>query len=536
MISLENFPYESIRPEQENVINQLNANWDNYKYFIINASPGVGKSAIAKTICNHYDKSIILTSTRQLQEQYVRDFPDILSIKGRSNYQCLHDTRFNCDNAPCSNDPSLKTYHPFCPFDNKLALAQDASCTVTSYAFYLNSKSKWENRSLIVLDECHNFDNILISHFQFKLDPYQLDADTDFLDDIREDFKTFMMFTMDRKQSGYYNNEEWILAIRKELSKKLDRMLNELKEQRKQINNNLELNEQDLIDELLNKNKKFIEYDRLLRQINCVINDFYKESNWIIEPDGKGLVFIPINVSKLFTKQINQNKIVFMSASIVNIDGFLKELGLSKNKVCIINQESSFDPQRSPIYVVPSGKLDYKNIDENLPKVIETTEKILNSHKHVKGIIHSTNYKITNSLIENIDSERLIYKQNENITNMDLLKEHSNREDATVLVSPSLTEGTDLKDDLSRFQVIVKLPFISLSDKRVKRKIEEDKDWYICEMLKTLLQSCCRSTRSQSDWSKTYILDSSFIYYIQKYSHWLPQSFLKRIKFVKRKS
>jgi Rad3-related DNA helicase len=93
-----------------------------------------------------------------------------------------------------------------------------------------------------------------------------------------------------------------------------------------------------------------------------------------------------------------------------------------------------------------------------------------------------------------------------------------------------MTTGVDLKDDLSRFQIVVKMPFSSLGDPRTKKKSEINSDWYTCQMLKNLVQACGRSTRSAEDHSATFILDSSFRYWVTKYEKWLPKQFLQRIK------
>ena len=77
----------------------------------------------------------------------------------------------------------------------------------------------------------------------------------------------------------------------------------------------------------------------------------------------------------------------------------------------------------------------------------------------------------------------------ENATNEDILFEHFAVKDPTVLVSPSLSYGIDLKDELARFQIIVKLPYLPLSDKRIKKIFDTDKDWYENRMLNTLVQA-----------------------------------------------
>jgi ATP-dependent DNA helicase DinG len=52
----------------------------------------------------------------------------------------------------------------------------------------------------------------------------------------------------------------------------------------------------------------------------------------------------------------------------------------------------------------------------------------------------------------------------------EIIAEHANGTRPTVLISPSLHTGLDLKDDLSRFQIIVKLPYPDLGDRWINEK------------------------------------------------------------------
>lgn len=88
--------------------------------------------------------------------------------------------------------------------------------------------------------------------------------------------------------------------------------------------------------------------------------------------------------------------------------------------------------------------------------------------------------------------------------------------------------GVDLKDDLARFQVIVKAPFLPLTDKRVKKLADKDFNWYINKMLCSLIQSCGRGVRSQNDHCVTYILDGCIVDKVLEHKHKLPKYFLKR--------
>jgi Rad3-related DNA helicase len=79
-----------------------------------------------------------------------------------------------------------------------------------------------------------------------------------------------------------------------------------------------------------------------------------------------------------------------------------------------------------------------------------------------------------------------------------------------VLCSPSSKEGLDLKDDLCRFQIILKVPWGDLADKVVQARMKEDPIWYANEAVKNLEQAYGRGMRSKTDWCDCYILDQSF--------------------------
>ena len=96
-----------------------------------------------------------------------------------------------------------------------------------------------------------------------------------------------------------------------------------------------------------------------------------------------------------------------------------------------------------------------------------------------------------------------------------------------------MMEGVDLVDDLSLFQVILKMPWASLADPRVKRKSELDPDWYTNKVWVHVMQASGRSTRHEEDESITYILDASFPFFYDKWKHRLPKWFKARLVFQK---
>ena len=112
-IDINKFPYKNIRQQQKIVIDKINNN-KNFRYYVLECPTGSGKSALAKTICESTKNSYILTATKQLQDQYVNDFPfDIETIKGKSNYICGHNSRMNCDTGQCLINKNLNGFNSY---------------------------------------------------------------------------------------------------------------------------------------------------------------------------------------------------------------------------------------------------------------------------------------------------------------------------------------------------------------------------------------------------------------------------------------
>ena len=164
-----------------------------------------------------------------------------------------------------------------------------------------------------------------------------------------------------------------------------------------------------------------------------------------------------------------------------------------------------------------------------MPKIAKQIIELCNTYKTEKGIIHTQSMDITNILQKYLKGDRFLFR-NEMQNNDEILNLHYTSTKPTVLVSPSLSYGVDLRDELARFCIIVKLPYLPLGNKRVKRLFDKDKQWYQNQMLNTLVQMCGRATRSKQDYSTTYILDGNIFNVLPQTINKLPAHFVDRIK------
>ena len=117
----------------------------------------------------------------------------------------------------------------------------------------------------------------------------------------------------------------------------------------------------------------------------------------------------------------------------------------------------------------------------------------MSKHKDEKGIIHTTSYAQLEFIEKYLTLKnrlRLIFTEQKGSYNNksrdrlrfrsrdQIIAEHFASTRPTVLISPSLHTGLDLKDDYARFQILVKLPYPSKGDRWTDTKREQDPGWY----------------------------------------------------------
>jgi ATP-dependent DNA helicase DinG len=213
-----------------------------------------------------------------------------------------------------------------------------------------------------------------------------------------------------------------------------------------------------------------------------------------------------------------------MSATVLSKERLCEELGLDINEVHYISMPSTF-PKRNRLFICDYvGYFNYKNQEVLFPDLVEKIKSIFEAHPKERGIIHVPSYKLAINLEGALrDTGRITFPQS-SFYQKEALAKHAEQEDS-VLLSPSMSEGVDLKDSLSRFQIIGKVPFPSLADPVVKRKMEIVDGWYEWATMLTIIQSHGRSIRSDTDYAKTYMLDGNFERIYKQTKYYLPKSF-----------
>ena len=553
------------REQQSRVVDAINENWLKYDYFALSLPTGVGKTYIATSIAASVEKAYILTSTLQLQNQYERSWTELINLKGRGNYTCQLNTNFTVDAAPCSAQPDLIKMckrDKLCSYYNQKDLALKSQSMITNPVYMLYSThcgfaneedSPWVRRSVLIIDEAHNLENHLVQFAESEVDPevYEKEfgisaAKFNFTGNLEVDY----MLVVDLHAA--------LTEKAAELAKKIE---DEFPAQKFFGDSDMKSWARGMTEKVAERvrklNGKAYQLDKAIQPLNIFFNthDTPEEltRRWLVSkyPEKNVLKLAPIYGDFLFTEYFGKlaDKFVFLSATLGSKNTFCKEIGVEESECFFIETDSPFPPDKSPVIVMPSIKLSKGFYEENVKKVGTLVDEILKLHPKERGIIHCVTYDLQTQIFNQVSVEnkkRLLCRDMDTLNgkpslgkypkrykNGELLELHEGEgaEYGSVLLSPSMMEGVDLFDDLSRFQVIIKLPWSNLGDARIKVKSQLDGEWYTNKMWVSILQSSGRSTRHEEDSSITYILDSNFKYFYDQWKHKLPNWFKHRLVF-----
>jgi len=529
------FPFGEIRdPQKEAIEFAINAYSNGKRFVVLEAGTGVGKSAIGLTISrwitanstpndDYSPGAYFLTTQKLLQEQYIKDFGSTMrQVMSSANYQCKFHTKQSCGESlrqlKMEKDATsrfAKTCSFNCTYKEEKRKFISSTESVTNFSYFLAETSysgKLVPRELLVIDEAHNADTELSGFIEITMSEKF----------SKQILKLEMPNITTQKQAWRWVNDEYIPKLRSHL-KHYELLIEKFNLGEKMKSDFIALAKQhEMLENHVAKVEKFIQ--------------LYDEENWIFNmAEGEGramrkLEFKPIDVSAYAEQMLFKSgrKVLLMSATILNKDGFCQMLGISKDDCEFISIPSPFPSENHPIFTYPVAKMTAANIDQDLPKLAEAVKAILDQHPTDKGVIHCHTYKIAKYLKDNIKSDRLLIHGSED--RIEKLKQHISSQKPTVLLSPSMQEGVDLKDDLSRFQIICKVPYPYLGDKIVKKRMNRWSWWYPLQTAKTIVQSVGRSVRSFNDHAVSYILDADWERFYQKNSEIFPESFRKSLK------
>lgn len=552
---LSHFP-QGFKPREQQVetIKRVVRAFENGKRFAVIEMPtGGGKSFICYSFADclrDHGGTHFLTIQRQLQQQYANDFPapKIELLMGRANYSCTHPMAtagadaahgvctsrkkgilldcvdveasgwqdFDEDGEPkgllrAATSLELPPCAHRCPYWEQLQKCNDAGVTLFNFSSFLFQRriGRFQPRALMIIDEAHNVEAELMKFVSLELTEWAL---------------SLVNVKIGKTITSKEQFVEWLRET--DLLVKIESAIRAAQEGVKDDEDGFSEEEGDALSELQMKVQNFMTY--------------LDKTEWILETvaytdrsgdDRRKVVARPL-YAKDFAQDLlfkNADRVLFMSATILDVNVWAENLGIKPGEVEHIPTPCDFPVENRPIHLEYAGNMGFKYFtpeqnpkNPTKPKFITKIKQIMARHKGQRGIIHCHSFELSKILKYDVADSRFLFQDDFKGDKGAMLAAHAQRADS-VLVAPAMHEGFDLKDELSRFQVVAKVPWPSMMDKVVKERMNRDQRWYSwCCALK-LVQSIGRSVRSKTDWAYTYILDQGFDGFLARNGQMIPR-------------
>lgn len=524
------------RNSQIRLINEINfAIGEGYKNIILEAGTGIGKSAIATTLANMYEDSYILTMTKQLQEQYLDDFDEMLvEIKGRGNYKCNY--KGSCDFCikaeynlrRCSN----------CEYQLAFKRATEAKNVITNYdyLYYAGVANPiLDSRELLILDEAHNLERkmLMLSSSELNREYISTKFGIDIFEPLMHSSKSFNELKR--------NSEYWVRLC--------DDLIKECKKRIKKIEGDANKSVQVTLDEFENDPSKYSNFDYVEKQnLEQDIKTFagiglgLAHEELIIDLPNRDSIlnnemdisaeFKPFSVADDTQNLLGMGNVcIFLTGTLGSKDKFCEWNNINPEETYYIYEKSPFDVEKRPIYADfvgnMSGRRRGKTPNWKNKRAINKLKELLSRHKNEKGVIHTSSNEQAFWIMDKLRDDRLVFVGGEDRNHT--LKDFTKSKENTVLIGASIKDGVDFKGDLCRFQIVFKIPYPQLNE-QVKYRKALDPKWFYYQTVMALMQAYGRGIRDMDDWCVMYIIDSSFKQLVEYNRGFFNEYFLEAIQ------
>ena len=457
------FPFDSFRDGQAELLDELEANWNDYDVFVVRAPVGFGKSPIAAAIQAHEldngDGCCILTPNNMLRKQYTDTFHWMQTVKNQDEYWI---EKYNM-----TEREYRKRVYKWGPKESEYtadyqAVRRKGTSVVGNYYTYLAHKLQ---RNTVIVDEAHT----LLGTMQ------QLAAKCIWHHEYR--------YPKDARTVG--DLLRWVGKRPKDT--KLQRL-------------------------------KGILESTTTSSLLRFSTDRHRGM------DKQCIKIVPLSVadipSPFWGKKVN--KIVLMSATIGPMD--IEKMGLSSRRVLYVDVTSPIPAERRPVLFQPVGNMSFNFQDDNIERLSSELVALADHHKS-KGFVHAP-YSLAAKLKPFLKNDkRFIF--HDKLDKQKKYSEFYALplESGAVMVGSGMHEGLDLKYGVAEWQALTKVPYPSLADQAMRYLAEKDPEYYNWYVSKDVMQASGRICRAPDDEGITYLLDSQFGTWYSKYSGSLPEWF-----------
>lgn len=521
--------FPSWRPEQEDAIWAVTGS--DKRFNALGMPTGSGKS-LASVVAGQLlgARTLVLTSTKGLQEQYSRDFTTVgmEDIRGMNNYRCAElepwgaynylnpaSAPATADRGPCKWGMDCPRKSAGCDYYDQLRLAKTAPLVVTNYAYWLAMGRNQQRNTeygeplgefdTIVLDEAHDAADALCSALAIEIE--------------KEAVLVGLGMSVPEHDAPLDRWIEW----GKEAAATGDELLKELKK---------ELLRSGPSAELMKRTRLVTEVTRRAAMLQWLSGE------WVVgtpaPQSGVAGIIEPVWGSPYAEQLLFRGikRVLLVSATLCRKTAHL--LGIKDDELEFREYDSSFPLERRRVIRIPTVRMHWKMTDGERRIWADRILRIIDSRTDRKGLVHTVSYDRAQYLARHIedDTEVPLFTHTSRTTRA-VIEQFKRHRGGAVMISPSLGTGYDFPDDLLRYQIIAKVPWPDTRDPITAARVKGDKEYAPYSVMQQMVQMAGRSTRSATDWSETFVVDDFFATMMRQYGKFAPKSFRAAVKVVK---
>jgi Rad3-related DNA helicase len=431
-------------------------------------------------------RTVILTSTKGLQTQLIREFGSIdgiLEIKGRGNYPCRLNTKVNCDVGLCAfgvqcsfREEGGCTYYDLV----RKAKSPDTRVLITNYSYWM-AQNEYStglgNWDCLVLDEGHAAVDHVISHI-----------------------------SVDFNRKGW---EGKILGLDKSHPQSPIEWKRWAESRRPRIESEIEAARID------RKEKRLVQCNHIKAKLEKVEG---VRPDWVWESDPYRVMVSPIWPAPFTegTLFLGIPRVIITSATVVRKTADL--LGVAPDELLVEEYPHSFPVEQRPLIHTPTVRMNYRNGETEKRIWMAKLDAIIGPRLRTKGIIHTTSYARRDTVLNRSKFAHHMVTHDRRSTEK-VVRAFKRSTAPQILVSPSMVTGWDFPGDECHWQIILKVPYPDLRGTIIKARGAEDKDFINYQVMQNIIQATGRGCRSVDDYCETYLLDNNIVWYMDRNKH-----------------
>lgn len=474
------------------------------RFVVAQIPPGIGKTVVYMSVQKILQgRGANIIPTKGLQGQLLRDFPEMVDIRGHGNYSCAQTI---LDDEGQFLDVECRFQPKECLFNRQCEICSQSQFVSTNSALWIQLEKAGQSNKLgpfdiVTFDEAHLLKGRLVDSLSLTL--------------------------TDRLTQRYLERDLPNLTTTEQWQDWIGHCLPILTEKKETLLDLLRLNQS------RSTRKDFLTVNRLLNQFERIKYDAF--ADWLVYKDKSYRAkFVPLDIRQYSERYLWKGigKIVLVSATIFKSDA--NELGIPEEDMTWMEVSNPFPINRRLVYYFPSDpaiKVDSKMSQGERIIWQRHNDRIVSGFLGqgiTKGIIQSRSYGRSLDIVsQSVHSDIMLSHQPGAAETERAILDFKRATEPTILVSPSIEEGVDFPHNECRFVLIPKVPFLDLRDPVTAAMHQRSKDYANREVVRTITQMCLRAVRAMDDWCLIVITDKHWSWFRRNnlFFRWFSDAF-----------